>query len=406
MISQCVILVGGLGTRLGELTRATPKPLLPVNGKPLLDHLIQRAVRFGFTDIVLLAGYLGDQVLARYAGVQRIAGRDAHVRVVVEGEAAGTGGALRYLDGIAERYFLLMNGDSWFDIDLRTFVDAPPVKPTLAKIALRRLENSGRYGGVTLNRDRILDFAAAGAGDGEGLINAGIYLVSRELIDVVRQIPCSLERDVFVPLAKEGRLSGVPYEGTFIDIGVTEDYARAETVLRCNLYRPAVFFDRDGVLNLDGGYTHKPGDLRWNPGAVAAVRTINEAGWYAFVVTNQAGVGHGYYGEKDVDIFHRHMEAELAEQGAHIDEYVFCPYHPEARLEAYRQDSPHRKPGPGMILDLMSRWPVDQARSFLVGDRESDLEAAARASIDAYQYRGGSLYELVVAALRQRGAAI
>jgi D-glycero-D-manno-heptose 1,7-bisphosphate phosphatase len=402
MISQCVILVGGLGTRLGELTRATPKPLLPVNGKPFLDHLIQRAARFGFTDIVLLAGYLGDQVLARYAGTQRIGGRDVQVRVVVEREPAGTGGALRYLEGIADPYFLLMNGDSWFDMDLRAFADAPLAKPALAKIALRRLENSGRYGGVILDRDRIVDFAAAGAGNGDSLINAGIYLASRALIGMVRQIPCSLERDIFVPAAKAGMLSGAPFEGAFIDIGIAEDYARAETVLRENLHRPAVFFDRDGVLNIDEGYTHKPDDLRWNPGAVAAIRAVNDAGWYAFVVTNQAGVGHGHYGEKDVDIFHRHMEAELAKLGAHIDEFIYCPFHPEAKLEAYRRDSSFRKPGPGMILDLLARWPVDASRSFLIGDKDSDLEAAAAASIDAYLYQGGDLHALVTKALKMR----
>ena len=402
MISQCVILVGGLGTRLGELTRATPKPLLPVNGKPFLDHLIQRAARFGLTDIVLLAGYLGDQVLARYAGTQRIAGRDVQVRVVVEREPAGTGGALQYLDGIADEYFLLMNGDSWFDMDLRAFADAPLTKPTVAKIALRRLENSGRYGGVILDRDKILDFAAAGAGNGDSLINAGIYLVSRELIGMVRQVPCSLERDIFVPTAKEGKLSGVPYEGAFIDIGIAEDYARAETVLRDNLYRPAVFFDRDGVLNIDEGYTHKPDDLRWNPSAVAAIRAVNDAGWYAFVVTNQAGVGHGHYDERDVDIFHRHMESELAKEGAHIDEFIYCPFHPDAKLETYRRDSAYRKPGPGMILDLLARWPVDASRSFLFGDKDSDLEAAAAASIDAYLYKGGDLHALVTEALKTR----
>jgi len=406
MISQCVILVGGLGTRLGALTRTTPKPLLPVGGKPFLDLLILRAARFAFTDIVLLAGHLGDQVLARYAGDHRIAGRDVRVRVVVEREPAGTGGALRYLDGVADDYFLLMNGDSWLDMDLRAFADRPLAKPTLAKIALRRLENSGRYGGVILERDRILDFAAAGTGSGESLINAGIYLVSRALIGEVKQTPCSLERDVFVPMAKKGRLSGTPFDGTFIDIGITEDYARAETVLRDNLHRPAVFFDRDGVLNIDDGYTHRPDDLRWNPGAVAAVRAVNAAGWYAFVVTNQAGIAHGNYDEAALDRFHRHMDERLAEAGAHIDEYAYCPFHPEAKLEAYRRESTHRKPGPGMILDLLSDWPVDRSRSFLVGDKDSDLEAAAAASIGAYRYAGGDLHMLVAEALKARSGGV
>lgn len=166
--------------------------------------------------------------------------------------------------------------------------------------------------------------------------------------------------------------------------------------------RPAVFFDRDGVLNIDSGYTYRPADLRWNNGAIAAVKAVNEAGWYAFVVTNQAGVAHGHHDKRDVDIFHLHMEAELAKQGAHIDEYLFCPFHPEAKLEAYRRESMHRKPGPGMILDLLARWPVDQSRSFLVGDKDSDLEAAAAASIEAYRYSGGDLHALVTQALKTR----
>ena len=402
MISQCVILVGGLGTRLGALTRTTPKPLLPVDGKPFLDHLIQRAVRFGFTDIVLLAGYLGDQVLTRYTGERRIGGRDVCLRVVVERKPAGTGGALHYLDGIADAHFLLMNGDSWLDMDLRAFAAAPPRSPFVAKIALRRLENSGRYGAVILEGDRIQDFDAAGTGRPDGLINAGIYLASRDLIGAVEKTPCSLERDVFVPLAKAGKLIGEAFDGTFIDIGVNEDYTRSADVLRANLFRPAVFFDRDGVLNVDDGYTHRPEDLRWNEGAIAAVRAVNAAGWYAFVVTNQAGVAHGRYDEAAVDRFHRHMDERLADAGAHIDEYVHCPFHPEAMLDTYRRESPHRKPGPGMILDLMAQWPVDARRSFLVGDRESDLEAARAAGIASRLYGGGDLYPFVAQELASR----
>lgn len=163
--------------------------------------------------------------------------------------------------------------------------------------------------------------------------------------------------------------------------------------------RPAVFFDRDGVLNIDQGFTHKPDDLRWNEGAIAAVKAVNDAGWYAFVVTNQAGVGHGYYSENEVDRFHRHMDEAMAAQGAHIDEYVYCPFHPEAKLAAYRQVSPNRKPQPGMILDLLARWQVDTSRSFLVGDKVIDLEAAKAASIGAYLYQGGNLEHVVMRGL-------
>lgn len=394
MISQCVILVGGLGTRLGELTRTTPKPLLPVGGKPFLDRLIHRAARFGFTDIVLLAGYLGDQMLDRYVGTQRIAGRDVRIRVIVEKEPAGTGGALRYLNGMADETFVLMNGDSWLDMDLRAFAETP-LGPFLARIALRRLDNSGRYGSVALDGDRIVDFAADNQNGNGGWINAGVYLASRALLDRVPRQACSLERDIFTHLAKDGKLSGQPLNGFFIDIGIPDDYARASSDLAADLLRPAVFFDRDGVLNRDKGYTYRPDQLEWNEGAIRAVRAVNAAGWYAFVTTNQAGIGHGYYGESDVELFHRHMDNALAALGGHIDEYIYCPFHPEAKLEAYRRDSPNRKPNPGMIQEILARWPVDKQRSFLVGDRESDRQAAQAAGIDAYLYDGGDLDQLV-----------
>jgi D,D-heptose 1,7-bisphosphate phosphatase len=391
MISQCIILVGGLGTRLGDLTRATPKPLLPVSGKPFLDHLIHRAARFGFTDIILLAGYLGHQLLDRYSGRQRIAGRDVTIRVVVESERAGTGGALTYLTGIADEQFLLMNGDSWIDLDWRAF--AENADPSTVKIALRRLDDAGRYGSVVMRDGRIASFA--GQGDGPSLINAGVYAAGRSLIAEVTQTPCSLERDIFSRMAVEGKLSGEITEGMFIDIGIPADYARADQAIAANLRRPAVFFDRDGVLNHDEGYTFRPEDLHWNEGAIAAVRAVNAAGWYAFVVTNQAGVGHGHYSEGDVDIFHRQMDRELANAGAHIDEYAYCPFLPEAKLEAYRRASTRRKPEPGMILDLLKHYPVLTEASFLVGDKQSDIDAAHAAGIGAYRYQGGDLSGVV-----------
>ncbi len=391
MISQCIILVGGLGTRLGELTRDTPKPLLTVAGKPFLDHLIHRAARFGFTDIILLAGYLGHQLLDRYSGPRRIAGRDVTIRVVVEGEPAGTGGALTYLTGIADEKFVLMNGDSWIDLDLRAFAETAGA--STVKIALRRLDDAGRFGSVVMEGSRIVSFA--GQGDGPGLINAGVYVAGRSLIAEVTQTPCSLEKDIFSRMAGEGKLSGEITEGMFIDIGIPTDYARAEQSIAENLRRPAVFFDRDGVLNRDEGYTFRPEDLRWNEGAIAAVRAVNAAGWYTFVVTNQAGVGHGHYSERDVDIFHRQMDCELANAGAHIDEYVYCPFLPEAKLEAYRRASTRRKPEPGMILDLLEHYPVLTETSFLVGDKQSDMDAAYSAGIGAYRYQDGDLSALV-----------
>ena len=164
--------------------------------------------------------------------------------------------------------------------------------------------------------------------------------------------------------------------------------------------RPAAFFDRDGVLNVDRGYVHEPGEIVWIPGAARALLRLRRAGFFVFVVTNQGGIGRGLYGEADVHALHDYMQREL---GGAVDAFRFCPHHPEAELARYRVECRCRKPAPGMIEGLLDEYPVRRAGSFLVGDRESDLEAAAAAGIRGYQFLEGALDAFVEGILNGRG---
>ncbi|HSK38296.1 MAG TPA: HAD family hydrolase [Arenibaculum sp.] len=169
--------------------------------------------------------------------------------------------------------------------------------------------------------------------------------------------------------------------------------------------RPAVFFDRDGVLNVDIGYLHRARDVRWIDGAREAVAMVNAAGWFAFVVTNQAGVGRGYYREADVHALHDWMAGDLAGAGARIDAFEYCPHHPEAALGHYRRVCGCRKPAAGMIEALMARFPVDRSRSFLVGDKDSDVAAAAAAGIAGHLFPGGNLKTFIEPLMRRTPCA-
>jgi D-glycero-D-manno-heptose 1,7-bisphosphate phosphatase len=159
--------------------------------------------------------------------------------------------------------------------------------------------------------------------------------------------------------------------------------------------RGAIIFDRDGVLNRDVGYAHRPDQIEWVEGAIAAVKAVNDAGLFAFVATNQSGVARGYYGEAEVAALHQWMSEAMGAQGAHIDAFVYSPFHPEGSVERFRQDTDCRKPGPGMILDLLARFPVDRSRTVLIGDKASDLEAAQAAGIEGLLFQGGDLHQLV-----------
>ena len=165
------------------------------------------------------------------------------------------------------------------------------------------------------------------------------------------------------------------------------------------LVRPAVFFDRDGVLNRDVGYVYEPGKFEWTEGAREAVKLVNDAGYFAFVITNQSGVARGFYEESDVHALHHWMADQLAAIGAHIDAFEYCPDHPDAIIERYRRVNERRKPGPGMITDLLARFPVAADKSILIGDQPTDLAAARAAGIRGLLFQDRNLEAFVRQAL-------
>lgn len=385
VIRQAVILVGGLGTRLKNLTQAMPKPLLDVGGRPFVAYLLDEVARHGFDEILLLAGHFGDQVTAAYDGRRW---RDAHIRVLREPEPLGTGGALRFALPNLSPQFLLMNGDSFFDMNLRAVAALVP-QGGLA-MALRDGVKGVRYGRVKVNGGTVKSFHAPEDGV-EGFINAGIYAVDRNVVAALPEGKVSLEADILPQLAAAGRIRAEIRGGHFIDIGVPQDYERAQQALPQWTRRPALFFDRDGVLNEDRNYVHRQEDFVWLPGAREAVRHCNEKGFFVFVVTNQAGVARGLYDEEAVRRLHRWMDEDLAVSGAHIDAYEYCPHHTGGTVARYVRPCDRRKPGPGMIRDLLAGWPVNVPASLLIGDKPSDLQAGLAAGIAVAARSQGSL---------------
>lgn len=169
--------------------------------------------------------------------------------------------------------------------------------------------------------------------------------------------------------------------------------------------RPALFLDRDGVINRDLGYVGTLSRFQWTEGARRALREAAERGVQVFVVTNQSGIGRGFYSEDDLGRLHAWMTAEIRAAGGTIDDWRFCPHHPEATVAAYRRVCTCRKPAPGMITDLLAGWGIDPAAALLVGDRESDLEAARRAGIRGLRFTGGDLAAFLLPHLERLGTA-
>ncbi|EHD13108.1 histidinol-phosphate phosphatase [Commensalibacter intestini A911] len=166
--------------------------------------------------------------------------------------------------------------------------------------------------------------------------------------------------------------------------------------------KPCIFLDRDGVINVDTGYPHRKDELQLIDGAGNAIARMNQLGFLVIVVTNQSGVARGYFTEADVHQFHHYISEALTPYHAYIDDFYLCPYHPKSVIEAYRQDHIDRKPNPGMIDRACKEWPIDRERSFLIGDKDTDVKAAENAKIQGYLFNGGNLDGFVQSILKEK----
>jgi D-glycero-D-manno-heptose 1,7-bisphosphate phosphatase len=398
-LRQCVILVGGMGTRLGSLTADTPKPVLTVGDRPFLAWLLRELSRYGFEEAVLLSGYLSDTLRNAVGEMAAHLPRPMRIVHAVEPVRAGTGGALFHARHLLDERFLLCNGDSLLDCNLAPLMaaratDTPDV---IGRLLLRHLPDTSRYGVVTTKGEIVTGFREISENPttaGPGTINGGIYIFDRRILDHVTEV-CSLEREILPRLAADGRLRAQTGQGYFIDIGIPADLLRAQADLPRRLHRPALFLDRDGVINLDHGHVGTRERFEFTATAREAVALATNAGWHVFIVTNQSGVARGYYSEQDVAALHAWLQGEMLQAGGTIDDIRYCPFHPQAAIAEYAVASDWRKPAPGMLLDLIRAWELTPGTCVLVGDQPTDLAAAAAAGMPAYLFPGGDLAAFV-----------
>jgi D-glycero-D-manno-heptose 1,7-bisphosphate phosphatase len=391
-VTQCAVLVGGLGTRLGALTAATPKPILPCGDRPFLAWLLREFVRYGVTDFLLLTGHLSGQVREAVDGIAATLPRPVSITVSEEPIRAGTGGAIFHARDRLQERFLLCNGDSLFDCNLAELLAdaAGDEDAVIGRMVLRQLADASRYGVVALDGQRVTAFRERPAPGTGGLINGGVYLFNRRLIDDLRP-ECSLEAAIMPALAARGALRGTLAGGYFRDIGIPEDFTRAQQEIPALLHRRALFLDRDGVINMDRGYVSSRDQFAWVNGAREAICHATRAGWHVFIVTNQSGVARGLYDEAAVRNLLAWIGDEARRARGTIDDWRYCPYHEQGTVPAYAQVSDWRKPAPGMLLDLIRAWELDPARCVMVGDQQTDMQAAAAAGVAGHLFQGENL---------------
>jgi D-glycero-D-manno-heptose 1,7-bisphosphate phosphatase len=393
---QAIVLAGGFGTRLRARVADVPKPMAPVAGRPFLEYLLDRLADAGCHHVVLATGHMADVIQGHFGP------RYQGMAIAYSHEAAplGTGGAVvqaqRALPQEVDEPTLVLNGDSWLDVDLAAFAAWAAAVPDTDAMVLRALPDVARYGSVRLDGEMVVAFGEK-AGSGPGLINAGIYRLRRATFSgYALPQAFSIENDFFAPHIAELGMRGQVCHGEFIDIGLPEDFDRAQTDLprwvahqaaqrsvkrAAGGKRKALFLDRDGVINADHGYVHRPDQVQFCDGIFELVRQARRRGYAVVVVTNQAGIGRGHYGEADFQKLSAWMLEQFDQQGAPIDRIYHCPDHPTHGIGPYRRESDWRKPNPGMLLQAASDLGLSLAQSIMVGDKGSDIQAGQRAGV-------------------------
>lgn len=393
---QAVILAGGLGTRLRTVLGDTPKALAEVGGIPVLNHQIELCRRHGFDDVILLLGHAADTVVAHVGDGSRFG---VTCRCYVEEKPLGTAGAVLAARDLLRDRFLVMYCDTMLDVDLDrlwTFAEA-----RRAAVALLVHPNDHPFDSdlvVTDSEDRIVGFSRWNEESGplRNLASAALYVMEKSVLESVpaREGIFDFGRHVFPYLVEQGETLVAYRSVEYIkDLGtperlakVNQDFASGKVdPQRSGRLRPAVFLDRDGVINIERGGVLSPSEMELMPGAAAGIQRLNTAGLATIVVTNQPYVSHGKLDEATLDTIHAAMERDLALCHAFVDAVYYCPHHPHRGYEGERPelkiDCDCRKPKPGMLLRAAEDLHLDLASSWMIGDRTGDIEAARRAGV-------------------------
>jgi histidinol-phosphate phosphatase family protein len=409
-MKQLVILAGGKGTRLKDRLGDLPKPMIPIGGKPLLEHQVELARQYGFTDLLFFVHYRAD-LIEKYFGD---GGRwGVRIRYILEKEPLGTAGAvLEGFDQLAER-FVVMYGDTMVNLDLERLQRAHEQSGVDATLVLHPNDHPFDSDLVEVDANsRVLAFHNRPHAEGvwrQNLVNAGLYVIEKHALQPFHTPRTThyatlldFGKDIFPAMLRHGaKLLGYNTPEYIKDIGTPQRYDRisaefnAGVIARSSLSEPqrAVFLDRDGTLIPDKDCLRRSEDLELLPGVAEAIHRLNHSGWRAVIVTNQPVIAKGWCTEAELQNIHNKLETLLGREHAFLDRIYFCPHHPDKGFAGERPDlkivCDCRKPKIGMIERAKRDLNIDLQTSWLIGDTTTDLQTAHNAGLKSILVRTG-----------------
>lgn len=411
---KTVIMAGGRGTRISSVASDIPKPMIKIEGKPVLEHELECLRDQGFTDIILTVSHLGSIIMDYFgdgSGISPATGKPfgVHIEYYFEKEPLGNAGALFKIKDKLDSDFLLLNADAVFDVDFNRFVAFHNQHGGL--VTLFTHPNSHPYDSGLIIADKKYSVEQWLAKEDDrpkyyrNRVNAGLHVINPLILDQSgidadkvgtlddngKPIKVDLDRQLLKPLAGTGKMFCYDSPEYVKDMGtperyysVCEDY-KAGRVSGKNLKnkQKAIFLDRDGTINKYVGFLRDIDEFELLDGVADAIQEINVSGYLAIVSTNQPVIARGEVSFDELEMIHNKMETLLGQKGAYLDAIYFCPHHPHKGYEGERPelkfDCECRKPKPGMLLKAAQEFNIDLAQSWMIGDGENDIKAGMNA---------------------------
>ena len=409
-----VIMAGGQGTRISSVAKDIPKPMIKIEGVPVLEREIECLKNQGFNDIIITVSHLGNIIMDYFGdgtGISPVTGKPfgVHIEYYFEKEPLGNAGALFKIKDKLTSDFLLLNADAIFDVDFNRFVNFHQRHGGL--VTLFTHPNSHPYDSGLIIADKSGAVEKWIAKEDErpqyyrNCVNAGLHVIAPKVLELAnidadsigkmgengKPIKVDLDRQLLKPLAGTGMMFCYASPEYVKDMGTPERYYsvcadyKEGRVSGKNLKnkQKAIFLDRDGTINRYVGFLRNIDDFELIDGVAAAIRKINEVGYLAIVVTNQPVIARGEVSFEELEEIHNKMETILGKEGAYLDAVYYCRHHPHKGYEGERSElkinCDCRKPNPGMLLKAAEDFNLDLAQSWMIGDSESDVKAGINA---------------------------
>ena len=386
-IDHAAILAGGLGTRLGEITKKTPKPLIKINNIEFIKYLIFDLVKNNFKKIIILTCYKSKKFKDQF---DKLNFSNVKIICVDEKKPLGTGGSIAQLKKY-KKNFLVLNGDSYINFNYQKFLKLK--KSSLAKILLVKNYNyksNKKLSNLNLNKNSYVIYSK------DKYMNAGIYIFKKKLLDKFKISNNSLENNLLPNLINKRKVEGMTCENDFIDIGLKKNLVKSSLFFKKVFKLRAVLFDRDGTLNKNYGYVFKFAKFKWLKGSIEALKFLKFLNVKILVVTNQSGIGRGLYTKKDFYKLNRLINKNLKIHKTKIDKFYFAPYYKFSKNKNFRKNKNLRKPNNGMLMRALKDYKISRKNCFMIGDKKSDLLAAKKTKIIFYKKKNSSLFNQII----------